>query len=91
MPLGVPVIVSDTKIDRYYFNESVVRFFRGGDVNDLAEAMLQLIRDPRLREQLVQNAAQFVSSFGWTKKKSEYFALVDSLVSRQACPAEVSP
>ncbi len=88
MPLGVPVIVSDTKIDRYYFNESVVRFFRGGDVNDLAEAMLQLIRDPRLREQLVQNAAQFVSSFGWTKKKSEYFALVDSLVSRRPSQPE---
>lgn len=91
MSLGVPVIVSDTKIDRYYFNESVVRFFRGSDENDLAEAMLQLIRDPRLREQLVQNAAQFVTSFDWAKKKSEYFALVDSLVSRQACPAEVSP
>jgi exosortase len=86
MALGVPVVVSDTKIDRYYFNESVVRFFRGGDENDLAEAILQLIRDQRLREQLVRNAAQFVTGFDWAKTKSEYFALVDSLVSRQACP-----
>ena len=27
--MGVPVIVPDTAIDRYYFNDSVAKFFKG--------------------------------------------------------------
>jgi len=27
MAMGIPVIVSDTKIDKYYFDDSVLRFF----------------------------------------------------------------
>ena len=26
MAVGVPVVVSSTKVDRYYFNDSIVRF-----------------------------------------------------------------
>jgi glycosyltransferase involved in cell wall biosynthesis len=31
MSVGVPVVVSSTKIDRYYFNDAVVRFFESGN------------------------------------------------------------
>ena len=31
MSLGVPMVVSDTKSDRYYFDDSVVRFFESGN------------------------------------------------------------
>ena len=31
MALGVPVVVADTRIDKHYFNESLVRFFKSGD------------------------------------------------------------
>jgi glycosyltransferase involved in cell wall biosynthesis len=79
MSLGVPVIVSDTKIDRYYFNDSVVRFFRGGDHEDLAAAILQLVKDPGFRERIERNAAEFVADFDWASKRKEYFELVDSL------------
>ena len=37
MSLGIPVIVSRTKIDNYYFNDYVVKFFRPEDEMDLAE------------------------------------------------------
>ena len=30
MSLGVPVIVSETKIDKFYFNDSVLKFFKAG-------------------------------------------------------------
>ena len=43
MSSGVPVVVSDTKIDQYYFNDSVVKFFRDGDENDLAQTISLLI------------------------------------------------
>ena len=38
MSVGVPVVVSSTKIDRFYFNDSVVRFFESGNVDALAQS-----------------------------------------------------
>ena len=80
MSSGVPVVVSDTKIDQYYFNDSVVKFFRDGDENDLAESMLLLMRNPDYRRRLVTNAFAHVRNFDWAIKKTVYIGLVDSLV-----------
>ena len=60
MAMGVPVIVADTQVDRYYFDDSVVRFFPGGEEDDLARCILEMIQDPLKRETLVQNATKFV-------------------------------
>jgi glycosyltransferase involved in cell wall biosynthesis len=79
MALGVPVIVPDTRVDRHYFTDSTVRFFQGGDEDDLAQAMLRLVRRPDLRNQLAGNALQFVAQNNWDLMKIEYLALVDSL------------
>ncbi len=81
MSLGVPVIVSDTDIDRYYFNDSVVRFFRGGDEKDLASRMAELMRDPDLRRELVNNALVFVADQAWEANQWRYFAIVDGSTS----------
>jgi glycosyltransferase involved in cell wall biosynthesis len=85
MALGVPVIVSDSTVDRYYFNDSVVQFFRGGDEEDLARCILRLIREPELRQHLVRNASDFVQNYDWERKKGEYLKLVDSLVKTTIC------
>jgi glycosyltransferase involved in cell wall biosynthesis len=58
MASRVPVIVSKTKIDSFYFNDSVVRFFESGNENDLARAMLDLMRNPGFRRTLVHNASE---------------------------------
>jgi len=79
MAMGVPVIVSDTKVDRHYFDNSVVRFFRGEDVEDLAFCMLDLIQHREKRQALVERAANFVSENDWALGKQEYFSLVDEL------------
>ncbi len=78
--MGVPVIVSDTQIDRYYFNDSVVKFFRGGDEEDLARCMVDLIEHPGKRKQLADHATQFIEKMDWTAKKHEYLEIVDRLV-----------
>jgi glycosyltransferase involved in cell wall biosynthesis len=80
MSVGVPVVVSDTLVDRHYFNDSIVKFFRGGDDQDLAKNILLLIRDLELRRKLARNALAFVERNNWEMKKAEYLALVDSLV-----------
>jgi glycosyltransferase involved in cell wall biosynthesis len=91
MASGVPVIVSKTKIDSFYFNDSVVRFFESGNDKDLAEAMLDLMRNPELRRTLVHNASDYVARNNWNLKKYEYLNLVDSLISpEESCPAALA-
>ena len=79
MSLGIPVIVSKTKIDNYYFNESVVQFFEPDNEDDLSKCILTLIENDQLRNRLKENALLFIEDFKWSTKKDEYFNLVDSL------------
>lgn len=81
MAVGIPAIASDTKVHKYYFNDKVLKFFRAGDQNSLAEAMLLLIRDSELRKRLASNASEFIEEYMWKKNKDKYLKLVDSLHS----------
>ncbi len=82
MSLGVPIIVSKTKIDNYYFDEPIVKFFRPEDEKDLANAILLLIRNKKLREDLAEKAFKFVEKNNWDVKKHIYLDFVDSLVGK---------
>jgi glycosyltransferase involved in cell wall biosynthesis len=84
MAVGIPVIVSDTRIDRHYFNDSLVRFFSSGDEQALAEAIELLWRDKQLRQSLVENSREFVAHNNWNVRKHDYLALVDRLVGYHA-------
>lgn len=81
MALGVPALVSSTKVDRYYFNDSVVMFFESENERDLADKILFLSRNRARREALSQAALEFIAPYSWEHKKSDYFALADRLVS----------
>jgi glycosyltransferase involved in cell wall biosynthesis len=80
MAMGVPAIVSETTVDRYYFDDEVVTFFRSGDVDDLVAKIIALIRDPQARQRQVDNAQAFVKLNDWDLKKGKYLQLVDDLV-----------
>jgi glycosyltransferase involved in cell wall biosynthesis len=80
MSLGVPVIVSDTTIDTYYFNNSIVQFFQANDERSLADAMLLLIKNADLRKSLVTNANEFIKKYTWDTNQGTYLELVRSLV-----------
>jgi glycosyltransferase involved in cell wall biosynthesis len=82
MALGVPVVVSSTKIDRYYFDDSVVRFFESGNVDALALAMQEVLSDEALRRGLIQRAAEYAVRNGWETRKGDYLRLVDSLCAQ---------
>ena len=82
MSQGVPVIASRTKIDTYYFDDTVLRFFPSGDVQGLADAMLELIHHKPLRDSLRAHANEYMSRNTWEVHKKDYFDLVDSLTSR---------
>ncbi len=81
MALGVPVLISATKIDKYYFSDSVVKFFEPENVNALSESMLEMIRNSLLRKTLATNALKFVENFSWKHRKWKYLDLVDRLTN----------
>ena len=81
MSQGVPVVISRTKIDSYYFDDTTVRFFTSGDAEDMASAMLEVIHNAGLRQMLVENGYKYAELNGWRRKKNEYLELVDSLSS----------
>ena len=77
MSLGVPVVVSRTQIDQFYFNDSVVCFFESGNVAALAAAMLQVLRDGASRRRMVARALDFSRQHSWESRKADYLSLVD--------------
>jgi glycosyltransferase involved in cell wall biosynthesis len=81
MSQGVPVVVSRTKIDSYYFEEGVVHFFKSGDSESMASAMLDVIQKKELRDSLVRSGYQYVERHSWDCKKKEYLDLIDSLAT----------
>ncbi len=86
MSLGVPVVVSKTRIDQYYFNDSVVRFFESGNSTALAQAMLDVLRDPDLRQRMVSNATAYSRENSWVRRKAEYLEIVDGLTRCEPTP-----
>jgi len=81
MSQGIPVVASRTKIDSFYFNDSQVRFFTSGDVNALAEALLEVIENPELRESLIAGGLEYVERHSWDSRKRDYIELVDTLTT----------
>ena len=79
MAVGVPVVISETAVDRYYFNDSVVRFFPSGDVDALAREILELLANSELREKMTAAGGAYAAQNSWENRRQDYFALVDSL------------
>jgi glycosyltransferase involved in cell wall biosynthesis len=82
MAMGVPVLASDTVINRRYFDGGLVEFFDSENVADLAAAILRLAKDAPRRAELIERGREFVQLNTWDVKSHEYLNLVDRLVSR---------
>ena len=86
MSLGVPLVLSDTKIDRYYFHDSGVRFFESGNVDALAKAMIELLEDPESRRQMSVRGLEYARQNSGDTRKDDYLRLVDQMVARKGRP-----
>ena len=70
MCMGVPVLLSATMIDRYYFNDSVVTFLESGNEEELAQQLIRLAQDRQLRKEQTRNASEFVREMTWEVYKN---------------------
>ena len=76
MACGVPIIIARTQVDRGYFNESIVRFFEPGSVEDFAAAILQDYEHPDERRERAHRATCFVAQTDWASKLPLYLEIV---------------
>lgn len=83
MALGVPVVVAATRIDRYYFDDSIVKFFEPENERELARAIKELLRSKEIRERFVSNAMAFIANYTWDNKEMDYLSLVDNIVGKR--------
>jgi glycosyltransferase involved in cell wall biosynthesis len=81
MSLGIPVVASSTKIDRFYFNESILRFFDSGNSDALASELISLLTNLEEARQMAARASTHAAMNTWQSRKVEYLDLVDSLCS----------
>jgi glycosyltransferase involved in cell wall biosynthesis len=80
MAAGVPVIASKTKIDEYYFDDSMVMFFEPENPLGLARCILELYRDGDKRKSLVKNGYEFIEKNNWETKSQVYLDRVKELI-----------
>jgi len=83
MALGVPVIVSNTKIDKYYFGDDLVMFFENENVDDLAAKMELMITNNEIRGKYIKNSLEYIQENNWDVKKRIYLDLISSLTGKK--------
>ena len=80
MAMRVPVIVLRYRNQHCFFDENVVKFFRQNDPKSLADAMLLVIKNPAIRENLMRNANKIIRKYTWDVNERIFLDLVDSLL-----------
>ena len=80
MNAGLPVVVSKTKIDEYYFDSSVVMFFEPEDPVALSRCILELYRNGEKRKALAKKGREFIRNNTWESKSQIYLDIVRELV-----------
>ena len=85
MAAGLPIVASKTKVDQYYFDDSMITFFEPENHEDLARCIIELYRNPQKAKSMVENAKRFVAENNWQSKKQLYFDLVDSITALSPC------
>jgi glycosyltransferase involved in cell wall biosynthesis len=83
MAVGVPLIVSRTRIHQYYYTDELVKYYDGDDDAALAENIVRLRNSPELRHLQVTNALKYVEEHSWDVEKFQYLGIVDSLVAKE--------
>jgi glycosyltransferase involved in cell wall biosynthesis len=76
---GVPVVLSKTTVDEYYFDQNCVSFFEPGNYNDLADKVIQLYRNKEEMSRLIANGKKYVQENSWDVKRTDYYSIINFL------------
>lgn len=80
--LRIPAICARLRTIDYYFGDGGVRFFRPGDVDDLAGAIEMLYNSAEIRRDLVEKARKMVDRISWPNQRQEFYRAIDSILPK---------
>lgn len=76
--LGIPVVSADLPTIRAHFDDSEIRYFRAGDAESLAEALLDVARYPHDAAERVAAARARYQEYRWPGNAARYLALLEA-------------
>lgn len=79
MALGIPVVAAKTDIERCFFDDSHLCYFRSEDESDLARAVISVYQNIELRNTLIEKGLSYVERNNWQLRIGDYLKLVASL------------
>ena len=95
MAVGVPLVVSRTRIHQYYYSDALVRYYDNDDETELAANIVLLRNNSDLRKTQVANALKYVEAHSWDVDRYQYLGIVDALVAKGpvlgSSPAPLAP
>jgi glycosyltransferase involved in cell wall biosynthesis len=90
MALGVPVVVSRTRVHEFYYNDAMIKFYDADDEGVLASAILALFRDEELRRSLACNALKYIQENNWLTESERYRELIKRVLCIRGRPGKRS-
>ena len=72
-----PVVVSRTTASKTYFDEHMVLFFEPENSTELAEKIIRMYHDPKLRKKLSLSINVFNQNHSWKKYEQLYFQILN--------------
>jgi glycosyltransferase involved in cell wall biosynthesis len=92
MAVGVPLVVSRTRIHQYYYTDALVKYYDDDDEAALAANVILLRNNPDRRQRQVAKALKYVAAHSWDVEGHQYLGIVDSLVAKEPIPVlQASP
>jgi glycosyltransferase involved in cell wall biosynthesis len=82
--LGVPVVAADLPTIREHFTDSELRYFRAGDPDSAAAALLSVHADPPAAAARAQAALERYEHYGWATNAERYAELLDRCARRRS-------
>ncbi|GAJ18252.1 unnamed protein product, partial [marine sediment metagenome] len=76
MASGIPVITPRLENISYYFNESMVCFYKPGNIDDLANKIVYLYSHPEARGKIKESAYEFIQKNNWQVEERKYYSLI---------------
>jgi glycosyltransferase involved in cell wall biosynthesis len=81
--LGIPTVVSRTMAISVHFDETMVKFFEPGNVEELAACILAFYQDRALLAHYAANIQRFNQRYNWPRQSQAYLQLLDNLTKHR--------
>ncbi len=76
---GIPVVAPKTRNESSSFDNRGVHFFTSANDEALSAAMLEVLENDELRQEMLAKSYECAERHNWNKEKSRYLQLVDRL------------